>query len=98
MRLFVHFDDKGQVLSAAKVHGTGGALENPFLHVERQDRVLEMAATEELQALDAHEIAEQYKVDMKRKTLRKRPQARPAKPETKHKTAVKKPHRKPEGK
>ncbi|HZD93956.1 MAG TPA: hypothetical protein VE133_06860 [Candidatus Sulfotelmatobacter sp.] len=92
MKLFVHFDEQGRIISVAKVHVSGGAAQNPFLHLEQQDRVLEMNAPEELRAMDAHEIAEQYMVDLKDRTLRKLKQAGEAPPEKKR--AVKKVRRK----
>jgi len=94
MKLFVHFDEEGRILSVARVHRTGDAPQNPYIHVERQEHVLEMDATEEFQALDAHEIAEQYKVDLKSKTLKKQKQAGPTKREQPRKGAEKKPRRK----
>lgn len=96
MKLFIYFDENGQILSMVKVSGEEGALQNPFMHVEQQERVLEMDATEEFQALDAHEIAEQYTVDTKSRTLRKQKQAGTAPPEKKQKSAVKKTLRKSE--
>lgn len=74
MKLFVHFDDEGRILSVARVHGTAGTPQNPYIHVEQQERVLEMDATEEFQALDAHEIAEQYMVDLKNERLQRKGQ------------------------
>jgi hypothetical protein len=73
VKLFVHFNEDGQVISVAKVHGEEAVAQNPFLHTE-QERVLEIKATEELRALDAHEIAEQYVVDVKERRLRKKDQ------------------------
>jgi len=74
MKLFVHFDEEGRILSVARVHRTAGAPQNPYIHVERQEHVLEMDATEEFQALDAHEIAEQYMVDLKKQRLQRKVQ------------------------
>lgn len=94
MKLFVHFDEEGRILSVARVHRTADTLQNPYIHVEQHESVLEMDATGELQALDAHEIAEQYVVDLKSKTLKKQKQAGPAKPEEPRKGTAKKPRRK----
>ena len=94
MKLFVHFDEQGRIVSVAKVHAAEGPALNPFLHLEQQERVLEMNATEELQALDAHEIAEQYAVDLPDRKLRKMKPAAEVSPEKKQKSAVKKVRRK----
>jgi hypothetical protein len=90
MKLFIHFDERGQVLSVAKVHAAGGRTQNPFLHVGRQEQVLELELTEEFHALDAHEIAEQYAVDVKQRKLMKKAAAK--------KKAAKKTARKKSGK
>jgi hypothetical protein len=89
MKLFMHFNEDGQVISVAKVHGEEGAAQNPFFHAE-QERVLEIKATEELRALDAHEIAEQYVVDVKNKRLKKRQSGNTASPETEEKATARK--------
>jgi len=92
MKLFIHFDEQGQVLSVAKVHAAGERTQNPFLHVERQELVLELDLTEEFHALDAHEIAEQYMVDVKLRQLTKKAVA---KEKSAKKTARKKSGKKP---
>lgn len=94
LKLFIHFDEQGQVLSVAKVIAAGGAAPNPFMHVEQQELVLEMDATEEFEALHAHEIAEQYTVDVKSRKLRKQKPGRAEPPASEQKSPGKKPRRK----
>lgn len=72
MKLFVHHDEKGQVLSVAKVHAGTSPAQNPFVYVDSLEHVLEIEATKEVGALHAHEIAERYEVDMKKRNLRKK--------------------------
>ena len=71
MELFVRFDRNGKILSVAKVQQMHESLTHPFGGLEEGDDVLRLEPTEELAALDAHEIAAQYSVDMERRTLRK---------------------------
>lgn len=72
MKLFIHFDDDGQILSVGKVHAMEHEGHNPFIHAEKPDRVIETEAPPELQDLDAHEIAEQCVVDTCEGVLRKK--------------------------
>lgn len=72
MKLFIHFDKDGKILSVAKVHLIEHESHHPFVHAEKPDQVIEVAATRELKDLDAHEIAEQYLIDITSRVLRKK--------------------------
>ncbi len=75
MKLFIHFDKDGQILSVAKVHLMEHEGHHPFIHAEKSEQVIEVAATRELKDLDAHEIAEQYMIDITSRVLRKKQEA-----------------------
>lgn len=84
MRLFVHCDKDGGILSVAKVEDASPGL-HPFMHVGEPDRAVEVSHTPEVERLDAHEIVEQYEVDLRSNRLRKKTAKAPDK-----KTAAKK--------
>jgi len=89
MRLFIHFDEDGQILSVGKVHAMEHEEHNPFIHAEKPDRVIEVEAPPELQDLDAHEIAEQYVIDTAAGVLRKKKAAGAKKSAAKKRTRQK---------
>lgn len=80
MKLFVHFDDAGQILPVAKVMQMEAGQSHPFLHSADVKHVMELEATAELRNLDAHEIAARYVVDMTAHTLKARSEIIPAAP------------------
>jgi hypothetical protein len=72
MRLFVHFDRGGTILSVSKVEFMAPGLEHPHGALQEGDDVLEQTPTAEQAALDVHELMEHYSVDLKKRKLRKR--------------------------
>jgi hypothetical protein len=72
MRLFVHFDRGGAILSVSKVEFMAPGLEHPHGALQEGDDVLELTPTAEQAALDVHELMERYSVDVKKRKLRKR--------------------------
>ncbi len=77
MRLFIHYDGKGSIVSATKSNLLDESLAHPYGLIGEDEGVLEVETDAELEALDCHEICERYKVDLKKKSLRKRPARRP---------------------
>jgi hypothetical protein len=71
MRLFIHYDEKGNIVSVVKVHEMNSALPHPFAHQEESDCVIEVEVTPELIGLDAHEVAGQYFVDREGRLMKK---------------------------
>lgn len=71
MKLFIHFDEKGNIVSAIRVHEMNSAFDHPFAHSDESGRVIEAEVTKELNGLQAHEIVEQYCVDTSTRSLRK---------------------------
>jgi hypothetical protein len=71
MKLFIHCDAKGDILSAVKVQ-EAGAEYHPFAHVEESDHIVKTEINAELKALFAHEISEQYQVDLESRRLKKK--------------------------
>ncbi len=63
MKLFIHCDAKGGILSAVKVLESS-AQYHPFAHVEESEHIVQTEMNAELKALFAHEISEQYQVDL----------------------------------
>jgi hypothetical protein len=72
VRLFVHFDRRGTIISVSKVEFMNPDLVHPHAGLTEGDEVIELDPEEEHLPLDAHEIAEHYTVDMKTRKLRKR--------------------------
>jgi hypothetical protein len=72
MKLFIHFDEDGQILSVAKVHAREDQQHHPFMHVANPDQVAEVELPPDMKDLNAHEIAGQYEVDPKSKRLKKK--------------------------
>ena len=71
MRLFIHYNAAGDILSASKVEIMDESLVHPFGGTDNEESVLEVEPTDELKALDCHEICEQYTVDVKKGVLNK---------------------------
>ena len=76
MRLFIHYDEKGNIISASKTEGLAESLAHPYGHVGEDEAVLEVEPDETLEALDCHEIGEQYVVDVEQRRLKKKPPRR----------------------
>ncbi len=71
MKLFIYFDGKGNILSAVKVLQASQGY-HPFAHVHEDHRVMEAPLTADLRDLQAHEISEQYHIDIKGQQLKKK--------------------------
>jgi hypothetical protein len=77
MRLFMLYDKKtGQIISASKTNFLDESLEHPYGLVIEDQGVLEVAPDDKLEALDCHEISEQYVVDVKKQKLKSKPARR----------------------
>lgn len=72
MELFVRFDRHGKILSVGKVEQMHESLDHPHGGLAEGDSVLKIRPTAEQAALDAHEIAVQYSVDVKKRKLHKK--------------------------
>jgi hypothetical protein len=72
MRLFIHFDAQGKIVSASKVEVMHPGLEHPHGALNEGDDVLEVEPTVEQAALTAHELGQKYTVDVKKRKLQKR--------------------------
>ncbi len=76
MRLFICCDQKGNIISTAKVTVLAEGLEHPYADLAEGEMVVEIEPTAELWATDCHEIAERYRIDPKTKKLKKKPRQR----------------------
>jgi hypothetical protein len=72
MRLFVRFDGRGKIISVGKVEFMHPGMDHPHGAVNEGEDVIEVDPSPEHMALDAHELAEQYSVDVKKRKLHKR--------------------------
>lgn len=72
MRIFIRYDKQGAVLAVAKSSMLHDGLDHPFADAVAGESVIEVPETPALQALTPHEVQEQYRVDLKKKQLRKR--------------------------
>jgi hypothetical protein len=74
MRIFIRYDKQGAVLAVAKSSTLHDGLDHPFADADAGagESVIEVQETPALQALTPHEVHEQYRVDLKKKQLRKR--------------------------
>jgi hypothetical protein len=72
MRLFIHYDEAGNIISASKASVLHESLEHPYGDVAENAGVLEVEPNAALDALDCHEIVEQYVVDVEQKKLKKK--------------------------
>lgn len=72
MRLFIQHDSKGNIISVSKIEVMDPSLKHPYSGLAKDESVLEVEPTSELEALDCHEISEQYLVDMKKMKPKKR--------------------------
>ena len=70
MRLFIHFNRRGTIISVSKVEFMNPDLVHPHAGLAKGDEVIELDPEEEHLPLDAHEIAEQYSVDVKKRKLK----------------------------
>jgi hypothetical protein len=77
MRLFIRCNAEGTIVSAMKVNVMTEALEHPYGLLEEGESVIEVDFTAELEALDCHEICEQFSVDLNQKALEKKPRHPP---------------------
>jgi len=73
MRLYIKHDAKGNILSVAKANQSDDSHGHPFADVDENGGVLDVEEAGELTELECHDIHEQYKVDVKKKELKKKP-------------------------
>jgi hypothetical protein len=92
MKLFLHFDEQGKILAAAKSQEVGLAC-NPFAHVEDTDHIVEMDLPHELQDLEAHEIYEQCQINLKTHKVKRMVAPEAAKTPAKHTRKPNREHR-----
>ena len=76
MRLFIRHTKEGEIVSVAKANVLPEGLEHPYVDVGEEEAVLEVESTDELEKLDAHEIAGGFTVDVQRGQLRPQGEAR----------------------
>ncbi len=69
MRVFVKYNNDGQIQSASKVEAMPEELDQPFGELGEGESVLEVPDTGDVQALDPLEILNGYTVDTKKKKL-----------------------------
>ena len=69
MRLFVRHTKDGTIVSLVKVSVLPEGLEHPYVDVSPEEAVLEVESPPAIEELDAHEIAERFRVDVKGKRL-----------------------------
>lgn len=79
MRVFIRHKQTGEIVSVTKVTVLAEDLEHPYGDLPEGDSVLEVPSTEELEALDSHEIGERYVVDLSGKRLKPKGGHHPAK-------------------
>lgn len=69
MRLFVRYNQQGEITSAMKVTVMAAGLEHPYGYLNEGEFVLEVAPTSELEAIDSHEICDRYLVNVSNQQL-----------------------------
>jgi hypothetical protein len=69
MRLFVRHTKDGTIVSLVKANVLPEGLEHPYVDVGDEEAVLEIESPSELEDVDAHEIAERFRVDVQGKKL-----------------------------
>jgi hypothetical protein len=72
MRVFVHYDKEGQILSVVQVERMADDLEHPFTLTEEAQGVLELETDDPTAKQACHEIQADYAVDVVKKKLRKK--------------------------
>ena len=72
MRLFVQYNQAGDILSALKVETLPDGVEQPYSSLGEGQFVLEVPVTEELLALDGIQLISNYRVDPEKKQLVKK--------------------------
>jgi len=77
MRIFVRFDEKGKIISVMKANIIAAELEHPYGELKDGETVLEVEPTPDIEALDCHEIAENYVVEARSKQLKPKGETQP---------------------
>ncbi len=72
MRIFVTYNQQGEILSVSKVEAMPDGLEQPFGTVSEDEFVLEVPVKKALSELDTVQFHEKYKVDSEKKKLIKK--------------------------
>lgn len=69
MRLFICYDQQGNITSAIKVNVMAEGLEHPFGYVPENETVLEVTPMPELETIASHEICDRFIVDIDSKKI-----------------------------
>lgn len=72
MRIFVQYNQAGDILSALKVEMLPEGVDQPYGPLGEGEFVLEVPATEELLALDGIQLVSNYRVEPEKKQLVKK--------------------------
>jgi hypothetical protein len=73
MRIFVHYDKQGQIISVVQIESLGEGLEHPFLLDEKSGGVLELKADDPAASLPLLEIHEGFVVNVDSKKIERKP-------------------------
>ncbi|MBL7189113.1 MAG: hypothetical protein ISS70_22530 [Phycisphaerae bacterium] len=76
MRIFIHYNKDGRILSVARVDHLAENLEHPFMLTDDDESVLQLKPDDPAEKLASHQIHEGYKVDVKKKRLKKKSKRR----------------------
>lgn len=69
MRIFVSYNRSGSITAMIKVNAMTAALAHPFGWLKDGETILEVPVTPDLAALSAHQICQDYHVDIHRQQL-----------------------------
>ena len=72
MRIFIHYNKDGKILSVARVDHLAKNLEQPFVLADKNESVLQLKPDDPAAKLASHEIHDGYKVDVRKKKLTKK--------------------------
>jgi hypothetical protein len=72
MRIFIHYDQTGRILSVAQVESMAEGLEHPFLLADETEGVLELNPDDPAAKQACHEIHTGYVVEVANKRLKKK--------------------------
>ncbi len=72
MKLYIRYDRHGNILAVSKVEALHESLEHPHGGLEPGEEVIQIKPTPEQAKLDAHELALQYSMDVRKNKLQKK--------------------------
>jgi hypothetical protein len=72
MRVFIVYNQNGEIISVSKVESMPEGLEHPFSMLNEGESVMEVPAKGEMLHLEALQIHEQFKVSVAKKRLVKK--------------------------